>query len=68
MSRWWTWDWDECDYAGVEVPRVYSRIRRWRRGWVTLYAMTYAHSGHGIAEVTDWRLFLTFNINIGMSR
>lgn len=54
---WWTWEWDA---RRLENPRVpYVSIDRWRRGWVTLYRF------QGIDHV-EWRLYLPFNVSVGV--
>ncbi len=56
---WYAWNWDYSNHQG-DLKFSYSRIVRWRRGWVTLYKLIDTE-GH-----VAWRLYLPFNICVGI--
>lgn len=59
---WWKWEWDSHEVKRPSSITI-DHVKRWRRGWVTLYKfVTY----YGDEETVEWRLFLPFNFNIGV--
>lgn len=62
MEHWSKWHWDYI-HMPEEMTLKYSSVKRWRRGWVTLYKLT---SQEGEETVIDWRLYLPFNVNVGI--
>ena len=55
---WWKWDWDSHEAHNFDLS--YVSLKRWRRGWITLYR--FEGQGHDV----EWRLYLPFNISIGV--
>lgn len=61
-AKWWKWEWDTTE-VGESMSVTFDYLVRFRRGWVTLYKfVTY----RGDEETVEWRLFLPFNVNVGI--
>ena len=60
MDSWHTWRWDrrELHYKAIN----YKKIIRWRRGWITLYKLESLDDD----PIIEWRLYLPFNISVGI--
>lgn len=61
MSKWYVWEWDSHEMGSGDV--TFDYVKRWRRGWVTLYKFV---TDYERDEQVEWRLFLPFNFNVGI--
>jgi hypothetical protein len=61
MNEWWAWEWNTHSHGKGSISFDY--LVRWRRGWFSLYKIVTEYD-HEV--VTEWRLYLPFNINVGI--
>lgn len=61
-TAWWKWEWDSTE-KGASTTITFDYLKRWRRGWVTLYKFETAFTD---SVCVEWRLFLPFNVNVGI--
>lgn len=61
-TPWWKWEWDTFERKSGAVVQ-YTTVKRWRRGWVTLYRFETCYPN---STCVEWRLFLPFNLNVGI--
>ena len=59
-TAWWKWEWDSHEMGGGLITIDY--LKRWRRGWITLYKVV---TFIGDEETIEWRLYLPFNLYVG---
>jgi len=60
---WWKWDWDVTEAQG-QLEKYHGLVKRWRRGWVTLYKFV-SRLGNDGTETVEWRLYFPFNVSVG---